>query len=276
MSEPWIAPKPTEYAGTVFRSRLESWWAMTLDSYEIAWAYEPKEEDGRYLTLELPSGARYRPDFWLTELQTILEVKGDHGLGAEKPQELARELPPEWTVIFGWAPQSCSEPGQPEYFMRWDDAAGGASALFGECPCGAWQWVRPRVSLDCRKCGQRLGAGVHLFGSRDDVPFTRSREISFASLFRVPGALCHGSALKTRFILTPRLLRLGTRQSAYSSAVAHTAPSIQRTGSSPSKSCCSTAALSSRKPSSGRSSSAVCAEAGAYPITWSTTPLASR
>jgi hypothetical protein len=192
----WIAPKPTDYAGVHFRSKLEAWWASTLDHYEIKWTYEPKNEDGTYFTITLPSGARYRPDFWLTELDTILEVKGAHMLGAEKTVELgtealriAREIDRDWIVLLGWSPETCREAGEPAAFMRWDDTAT-FNALFGQCHCGAWQWVRPRFSLNCRKCGERLGPRTHLESNRGRVPFVGGRDIEFdlPSLFGMPAA----------------------------------------------------------------------------------------
>lgn len=230
----WIAPKPTEYAGVRFRSRLEAWWASTLDHYGIRWDYEPKNEDGSFLTIPLPSGARYRPDFWLDDLDTILEVKGAHMLGAEKTRELAsvaREMTEDgerdWIVIFGWSPQLCREPGEPAAFMRWQDAAG-YNALFGKCQCGAWQWCRPRNSLNCRKCGERLGPSTHLEGPHGTVPFVGGADLEFSlsSLFGNPAALCRGSGSRTASIPTRRSSRRGMKRSACTSAAVRTPPSI--------------------------------------------------
>lgn len=80
-----IAALPTIYRGTQFRSLLEASWAATLDSLNIAWEYEPE-------TFDLPSGARYLPDFHLTEIGTWLEVKGPGIPRIEKAYELGKML----------------------------------------------------------------------------------------------------------------------------------------------------------------------------------------
>ena len=64
----------TEYAGTVFRSRLEARWAVFLDVAGIEWQYEP-----RAIAVPVPRKHRaigYLPDFWLPEARQIAEVKG--------------------------------------------------------------------------------------------------------------------------------------------------------------------------------------------------------
>jgi hypothetical protein len=59
----------TRYAGCRFRSRLEARYAVFLDHLSITWEYEPQG-------FQLPSGARYLPDFRLPELKLFLEIKG--------------------------------------------------------------------------------------------------------------------------------------------------------------------------------------------------------
>jgi hypothetical protein len=80
-----IAALPTIYRGTQFRSLLEASWAATLDSLNITWEYEPE-------TFDLPSGAKYLPDFHLTEIGTWLEVKGPGIPRIEKAYELGKML----------------------------------------------------------------------------------------------------------------------------------------------------------------------------------------
>ena len=60
----------TRYAGHLFRSRLEARWAVAFDSLGLRWEYE---KEG----FELPSGARYLPDFWLPDVNggCWIEVK---------------------------------------------------------------------------------------------------------------------------------------------------------------------------------------------------------
>lgn len=61
---------PTRYKGYHFRSRMEARWAVYLDALGVAWQYEPEG----YL---LPSGKGYLPDFYLPEIGTYLEIKGE-------------------------------------------------------------------------------------------------------------------------------------------------------------------------------------------------------
>lgn len=77
-----IRAVPKTYSGVLFRSTLEADWAATLDHYGIVWQYEPE-------AVQLPSGAYYRPDFYLPQLTTWLEVKGWHNERLDKAQELA-------------------------------------------------------------------------------------------------------------------------------------------------------------------------------------------
>ncbi len=74
-----LKPIETRYAGCRFRSRLEARWAVFFDRAGIQWEYEPEG-------FELPSGARYLPDFWLPESRAWFEVKGD------TPTERARDV----------------------------------------------------------------------------------------------------------------------------------------------------------------------------------------
>lgn len=58
----------TIYKGCRFRSRLEARWAVFFDACGIKWEYEPEgfEIDGE----------KYLPDFYLPDLDTYAEVKG--------------------------------------------------------------------------------------------------------------------------------------------------------------------------------------------------------
>lgn len=93
-----IAALPTIYRGTQFRSLLEACWAATLDSLDVAWEYEPQ-------TFDLPSGAKYLPDFHLTEIGVWLEVKGTGVPRVEKARELGQMLAcscPELVCACDW------------------------------------------------------------------------------------------------------------------------------------------------------------------------------
>lgn len=65
-----IKPKAiqTEYAGYLFRSRLEARWAVFFDAMGIEWEYEPEG-------LVLHDGTYYLPDFYLSDFRCYFEVK---------------------------------------------------------------------------------------------------------------------------------------------------------------------------------------------------------
>lgn len=59
----------TEYNGYKFRSRLEARWAVFFDAVGLKYEYEKEGFD--------LDGIYYLPDFWLPELKTWIEIKGD-------------------------------------------------------------------------------------------------------------------------------------------------------------------------------------------------------
>ena len=59
---------PTQYAGILMRSKLETAWANFFDVHRIRWAYEP---EGFHI-----GDVFYLPDFYLPEIRVIAEVKG--------------------------------------------------------------------------------------------------------------------------------------------------------------------------------------------------------
>lgn len=65
----------TTYAGCAFRSRLEARWAVFFDALGVAWQYEPEG----FIVTDMASKATtpYLPDFFLSDLGTWVEVKGD-------------------------------------------------------------------------------------------------------------------------------------------------------------------------------------------------------
>lgn len=126
--QPGIAALPTIYHGTQFRSLLEACWAATLDSLAIAWEYEPQ-------TFQLDSGAKYLPDFHLTEIGVWLEVKGTGIPRIEKAFELGKMLacgcdhractcrwPGGEMVIVGHPPKPL-DPWNHDDYRHWSSAA---------------------------------------------------------------------------------------------------------------------------------------------------------
>jgi hypothetical protein len=79
---PTITPIQTQYAGCLFRSRLEARWAVFFDHLGITWRYEPEgfNLDGQW----------YLPDFYLPGLDAWYEVKGTKP--TEREEDLASKL----------------------------------------------------------------------------------------------------------------------------------------------------------------------------------------
>lgn len=86
---------PRTYAGVRFRSTLEADWAYNLDLLSISWQYEPEG-------VQLPSGSYYRPDFYLPDISTWLEVKGPHDGRLDKIAEFGAVVWGEHDYIGGF------------------------------------------------------------------------------------------------------------------------------------------------------------------------------
>ncbi|GAA5191484.1 hypothetical protein [Ferrimonas gelatinilytica] len=62
---------PTKVGGTTYRSRTEARWAVLFTEMGVRFDYEPEY-------IELSSGERYLPDFYLHDFNAYLEVKPDN------------------------------------------------------------------------------------------------------------------------------------------------------------------------------------------------------
>lgn len=60
----------THYAGCRFRSDLDARWAVFLDRLDVTWRYESRQ-------IDLPSGARYQPTFYLPDLTMWAVAESD-------------------------------------------------------------------------------------------------------------------------------------------------------------------------------------------------------
>lgn len=67
----------TRYAGCHFRSRLEARWAVFFDTLGIKWEYEAQGYECFWrLDMHYDDTFRWLPDFYLPELNQLVEVKG--------------------------------------------------------------------------------------------------------------------------------------------------------------------------------------------------------
>lgn len=82
-----IAAKPTLYADTRFRSRLEARWAVFFDALQIHWTYEP----------EVEAGIRYQPDFLLGKGWAYAEIKpSSWGSESYSQEKLRSDIEGKW------------------------------------------------------------------------------------------------------------------------------------------------------------------------------------
>lgn len=168
----------TLYHGTWFRSTLEADWAATLDALGISWQYEPEG-------LTLPSGGRYRPDFYLPDIRTWLEVKGPHDERLDKTIELATLVDHEASCdpshrneenLGGsaccrggwWNPWQIvviGRPADPADTIAWADPLNEGIELGRCCHCRQWYFFRECRDFSCRRCGYHDGdstaAGIY-------------------------------------------------------------------------------------------------------------------
>lgn len=92
-----IAAIPTEYRGTLFRSRLEARWAVFFYSMGIEYQYEPRCFEKDFVNRII----RYLPDFYLPKLGCWAEVKGtQNNLNADWNSKMRDVLDYDPTPIY--------------------------------------------------------------------------------------------------------------------------------------------------------------------------------
>lgn len=131
----------TRYGGRLYRSRVESRWAVLFDCLGIRFSYEPEG-------FALGSGA-YLPDFWLQDLKMFLEIKGQEPTAEEcaKCAELAERL--ECDALLAVGPPSMT------FQIHWFDRGGQREHVYAMAQdrfaeCGFWlvcddhaNWIGP-------------------------------------------------------------------------------------------------------------------------------------
>lgn len=110
-----MTPIPTTYAGVQFRSRLEARWAVFFDQLKIRWLFEPEG-------FELPSGARYLPDFYLPDLKIWAEIKPrDVWLEDARLREFACQLPASRRHRDGYPDPDWLNSDSPVFCLLWPE-----------------------------------------------------------------------------------------------------------------------------------------------------------
>ena len=140
---------PTNYNGQIFRSLLEARYAKLLDSYKIKWAYEVQGYEF--------DGIRYLPDFYLPDMNVLLEVKGPRIPGIEKPTNLRKHIKSGIIPDVDW--------WNPEVLILLGDVNGNISLAGSteEAPlvkcrnCKKYFFIGVSRSFECRICGEYDG-----------------------------------------------------------------------------------------------------------------------
>lgn len=143
--------------GPRYRSRLEARYAVFFDSLNLRYEYEPEG-------YELWGNRRYLPDFWLPDLRSWIEIKGDVPTDDEENlmYDLVGMRDSIGHIFYGL-------PGEYEGIsFCWDlgDSSGGQSA------------PSPSFWTVCTQCES---IGIHIANSND---------LYFDEMFRVPLRFC--------------------------------------------------------------------------------------
>lgn len=174
---------PTIYNGYKFRSRLEARWAVFFDAMGIEYEYEP---EGFYGS----SGLYYLPDFYLSNLNVYVEVKGLKAFsitykdgyvkfdnGREDPTKVAlfiREMHKDHHILVVF--------GDPvDAFYGPEHGGKGESHLFFEAMCAPLFFKQnsdPKIEIecsdhDCKHCNRSrwLSSSMPMYIDKDAVWF---------------------------------------------------------------------------------------------------------
>ena len=135
---------PTYYNGTQFRSLLEARYAKLLNSLGVRWSYEVQGYEYNRV--------RYLPDFYLPEMNVLLEIKGPRIPGIEKPTNLRKLIESGVVPTVDW--------WNPEVLIIVGDADGRVTvagseemAPLAKCKkCGKYFFLYEYRSYECRLC----------------------------------------------------------------------------------------------------------------------------
>ena len=146
LEAPRIAAIPTEYAGVVFRSRLEARWAAYFDLSGVKWHYEPIDFCGWIPDFLLQPEVRGTAVDVYTEVKPAFEPDPTAGCYAKA----VSHSPHMWVLLLGATPMDwrigylCDEPD------RLDDQAPYGTDVLGALSgydLSTWKMIADQVSL---------------------------------------------------------------------------------------------------------------------------------
>lgn len=154
----------TRYDGHLFRSRVEARWAVFFN--ELGWQYEYEKEG-----YDLGNGVWYLPDFYLPELKTWVEVKGEGTSieDAKKPILFSRLLGDDTFVVVVSGPPT---PNQFRCFMGGEECVSVTLSTYIK----AKQWGSPYFG------GNWWGADMGAFKEANEARFEHINDDPYAKV----------------------------------------------------------------------------------------------
>jgi hypothetical protein len=153
----------TEYNGLHFRSRLEARWAVFFDSCGVAYQYEPEGYNLGQLGF-------YLPDFYLPELNLIVEVKPEEMITKAVEDKLAMACyiaGTRGTILGGIPKQRKSALG-----IKYVAPGGDFWHLYDTCEMGAGKMDNYYAWCVCPDCGK---VGFEFEGRSDRLKCKRGK-----------------------------------------------------------------------------------------------------
>jgi len=141
---------PTKYNGIHFKSKMEAKWAEWLDEKNIIWSYEP---EGYNI-----NGTWYLPDFYLPEIDTIIEVKGAMQ-GISKIYKLMKTLTKKGQSYFPEQNIMILLAGPVPYLYNITEEYSCGFYNIRCSKCGGSSIVTQLGDYSCRSCGYHDGMG---------------------------------------------------------------------------------------------------------------------
>ncbi len=150
----FIPAIPSVYRNCEYKSRLEAHWAVFFDEHGVEFVYEPHR-------LLFADGVVYIPDFYLPDLSTWFEVKGNPSRSAQKKPLLLWEkvAPKGQRVAVGLGEGQVSVP-----YRLDDDVVSYDGAVIRCSGCRAVWFANPKdpQAANCPHCNDKNGGRAYV------------------------------------------------------------------------------------------------------------------
>jgi len=196
-----VVCKPTNYRGILFRSKSEANAANYMDRLGIRWLYEHES----YLL----DGEQYTPDFYLPEIDTLIEIKPEiFNAEIDRIREFVPHIGKKLAVLTPdlrvtdlcyriydadiWCPErkicvregNGNDPFDCGEYWTWASWCENSCIYDSTCPiCGHPNWLGVYGHYNCVRCGGRIRKADdwqfyhHKTAATSIVPMSLAREI---------------------------------------------------------------------------------------------------